>query len=273
MQIRNLRDTPFNAILECFFQAFHNYYVDLPKDHAYYKERWRMANVNYGLSFGAFYHGKLVGFVLNAIDCRAGLLTAYNACTGVLPEFRGKKAVKSIYDHALPILKENEIERCTLEVITQNNRAIRAYSSVGFEITKHYKCFSGTLAHEPMEEYELRDVGFTTEVLTKLLNQNWYSWENHALTITKGNYRYFEIVFEGIVESYFVIAPKGGYVPQLEVLVDNPKAWNRLFSGLAQITDLIKINNVDKRLTDKIAHLQNAGLENHLDQFEMQLFL
>lgn len=273
MQIRNLRDTPFKDILECFYQAFQEYYVDISKDHEYYKERWRLANVNYGLSFGAFHRDKLVGFVLNAIDCREGLFTSYNACTGVFPEFRGKKLVKSIYDYAIPILKENEIERCILEVITENSRAINAYRRVGFEITKHYKCFSGTLAHKPEEEYELREVGFNTDVLIKLLNQNWYSWENHALTITKGNYRYFEILFQGTTESYFIIAPSGGYVAQMEVLVETPGAWNRLFSGLAQIADQIKINNVDERHTDKITHLQNARLTNYLDQYEMEMFL
>lgn len=271
MQIRSLRDTPFKDILECFFQAFHKYYVDISKDHEYYKERWRMANVNYGLSFGAFHGDKLVGFVLNAVDCREGLLTAYNACTGVLPEFRGKKLVKSIYDYAIPVLKTNEIERCTLEVITKNERAIKAYASVGFEITKHYKCFSGTLPNKTSRDHQVCEGSFTTEVLIMLLNQNWYSWENHALTITKGNYRYFEILFQGTTESYFIIAPSGGYVAQMEVLVENPGAWNRLFSGLAQIAGQIKVNNVDERLTDKITYLQNAGLTNYLDQYEMQM--
>ena len=71
---------------------------------------------------------------------------------------------------------------------------IDLYGGVGFEITKHYKCFSGTLPNKTLEDPQLREGSFTTEVLTMLLNQNWYSWENHALTITKGNYRYFEIL-------------------------------------------------------------------------------
>lgn len=264
---------PFDNIMECFLKAFENYHVDLSKDHGYYEERWRIANVNYGLSFGVFHHGKLVGFVLNAIDQRDDLHTTYNACTGVLPEYRGKKMVKSIYDHALPILRANGIERCTLEVITENFRAIKAYERVGFEITKHFKCFSGKLAHTPIKGYELHENRFDTDEMIKMPHQKWYSWENHALVIGRGNYRYFEIVLDGAVESYFVIAPSGGYVPQLEVFSNDPDAWNRLFSGMAQISNHIKINNVDKRLHSKIANLQNAGLENKLDQFEMEILL
>lgn len=259
--------------MDCFFIAFQNYHVDLSEDHAYFEERWRVAKVNYGLSFGVFHHGKLVGFVLNAIDERDGLHTAYNACTGTLPEYRGKKMVKSIYDRAIPILRANGIERCTLEVITENIRAIKAYGTVGFEITKHFKCFNGKLAVRPIKGYDLLENSFDIDEMIKKSNQKWYSWENHALVIDRGNYRYFEIILDGEVESYFVITPTGGYVAQLEVFSNDPNAWNRLFSGIAQISDHIKINNVDKRLHSKIANLQNAGLENKLDQFEMEISL
>lgn len=273
MQIKSLKDTPFTEIMECLFLAFQNYYVDLPKDHGYYMERWRMANVNYDLSYGAFHQDKLVGFVLNAIDSRNGSFTAYNACTGVLPEFRGKKMVKSIYDHALPILKSNGVERCTLEVITKNIRAINAYKAVGFEINKNYKCFRGNLNLGTLQDYELHEDSFNAAAVVKSMDQSWYSWENHTLTIAKGNYRYFEILFQGNVESYFVIAPHGGYVPQMEVLVNHPDVWNRLWAGLGQISEAIKVNNVDTRLTEKIIELQKSGLENYLDQYEMELAL
>lgn len=273
MQIRSLKDTSFKEIMGCFFQAFQNYHVELSEDHGYFEERWRIANVNYSLSFGAFYHGALVGFVLNAIGSRDGLLTAYNACTGVLPEFRGQKLVKSIYGHAIPILKANDIQRCTLEVITENIRAIKAYKNVGFEITKHFNCFSGTLDPEPMEGYVLLENGFNREAMIKLPNQKWYSWENHALTIVHGNFRYFEIIVDGTVESYFVIASNGGYVAQLDILTYHPNAWSRLLSGLSEVSGQIKINNVDDRLQDKITNLLNAGLENKLNQFEMEMSL
>lgn len=273
LKIRSLKDTPFEEIMECFFLAFQNYPVEMSNDRGYFEERWRMANVDYGLSFGVFHQAILVGFVLNAIGNRDGLKTAYNACTGVLPGYRGKNMVKSIYDHAIPLLKANGIERCTLEVIDQNIRAVKAYKKVGFEITKHYTCFRGSLAPNPVQGYELRKGILSTEVLVGHRNQGMYSWENHAFTITRGDFKYFEIVANDSVESYFVIKPESGYVAQLEVLTHQPDAWVRLFAGMAQISHQIKINNVDDRLKDKITRLHEAGLENHVNQFEMEMRL
>nr|WP_177190075.1 GNAT family N-acetyltransferase [Allomuricauda taeanensis] len=245
--------------------------MELSKDSQYYKERWRMAKVSYNLSYGAFYQGELVGFVLNAVDERQGFQTAFNACTGVLPKHRGKKIVKTIYEHAIPILRTHGVERCSLEVITKNQRAVRAYRSVGFDIKKKYKCFRGTLVPSQSEGYEVIEKNYNREMATQILDQHWYSWENQGPSLIGGNFKYFEIVFNGELESYFIMAKESGYVAQLEVISASPEAWGRMLNALSQISSFIKINNIDDRLHSKIISLQNAGLENHLDQFEMEM--
>lgn len=257
----------------CFFQAFHDYYVDLFKDHGYYEKRWRMAKVQYDLSFGVFHHGNLVGFVLHAIDTRDGLLTAYNACTGVLPEYRGQKLIHSIYDHSIPVFKANGIKRCTLEVITENIRAIKTYTSIGFRTTKLFHCFSGNLNGVQVQDQEIREVEFDVKSLMSHSSKQWYSWENHVRALARGNFRAFEIHVNNQVESFFIMAPTGGYVAQIEVMTDNILAWDRLFSIMSRHSVHIKINNVDSRLSDKITHLLKAGLQNKLNQFEMEMTL
>jgi len=44
-----------------------------------------------------------------------------------------------------------------------------------------------------------------------------------------------------------------------------------LFQGITQVNNTIRINNIDAALTDKCAAIKNAGLINHVDQFEMLL--
>ena len=97
MIVKHLGHTDFNTIMACFLSAFENYFVKMPTDPKYYKQRWKAAKVNFNLSYGMFDNDKLVGFIINAIDERYGEYIAFNTGTGVIPEYRGQKIVKSIY--------------------------------------------------------------------------------------------------------------------------------------------------------------------------------
>lgn len=145
LKVKDLRNIDFDELMDCFLMAFENYLVKMPTDRNYYRERWKNAKVDFKLSYGMFDQEKLVGFIIHAVDNRNGALTAFNTGTGVIPEYRGLKIVQSIYEHALPDLKRKGVENCSLEVITRNEKAIRSYQSIGFEIIKKYKCYHGTI--------------------------------------------------------------------------------------------------------------------------------
>lgn len=130
MDIKSLENTDFEVIMNCFLKAFSNHFVDFPDDINYFKNRWKLSKVDFSLSYGMFYKDELVGFILNAIDTRNGIRTAYNAGTGVVPKQRGKKITKTLYEHALPILKKEGVEMCLLEVITMNEVAIHSYETL-----------------------------------------------------------------------------------------------------------------------------------------------
>lgn len=49
------------------------------------------------------------------------------------------------------------------------------------------------------------------------------------------------------------------------------QGWDRLFSGIKQISSIVKVNNVNERLTKKIDYLNSIGLVNSVDQYEMKL--
>src|SRR5687768_6451246 len=120
MEIKSLENTPLAEIAACFNLAFSDYFVKFAATEEYLKNRWRANSVDYSLSFGAFENGKLVAFIIHGIDKLNGKKTAYNAGTGVIPEFRGQKLVAQLYDFALSRLKAAGILQSTLEVITQN---------------------------------------------------------------------------------------------------------------------------------------------------------
>ena len=273
MKVTNLSTTPFDIIMDCFFEAFEGYFVKMPNDKAYFRKRWESAKVDYNLSYGIEDEGKLVGFIIHAIDTRDGKLTAFNTGTGVIPSHRGKRIVKTIYDYAFMDLKKHGVERSTLEVITENKAAIKSYESVGFNICKTYRCFSGSINNNN-NSFELQEASLDSIDWNNLPNQQFYSWDNQKETILNGNYSFFRVIYDNTSESYFIINPDNGYIAQLDLLQTNSDlAWNRLFSGINQISDTVKINNVDDRLRSKLEGLKRAGLENSIDQYEMELEL
>ncbi len=273
MQVKSLEHINFSTLMECFLKAFENYFVKMPMDHEFYKERWHMASVRLDLSYGMFENEKLLGFIINAIDKRNDNWIAFNTGTGVLPEYRGQRIVSSIYQYAIPDLKKHGITKCRLEVIKDNAIAIKAYERIGFKITKSYKCYSGSVAlKDTLRDFELKQVD-RSYFDWNTLNQESYSWDNHFNTVKKGNYRYYAICKKGELESYFIINPKNGYLAQFNVLSNELDNWNNLFKGIKHISDTIKINNVDERLSGKIDFLNEIGLQNTVDQYEMEFDL
>ena len=271
MEVRKLENIEFEIIIDCFLKSFDNYFVEIPTDKNYYKERWKRAKVNYTLSYGMFHGEKLVGFIINATDERNGIKIAFNTGTGVLPEYRGKGIVKSIYDYAIPDLKINGISKCSLEVIIENLKAIKAYQSIGFKICKTFNCFSGDIKLTLNEKTAINKVDYNAFDWKDLPNQDLYSWDFHSKVIKNGDYNYYQITKENFVESYFVINPKNGYLAQFEILKESNGCWNRLFSEIKEISNSIKVINVDNRLNKKIEYIKTIGLSNTVNQYEMEM--
>ena len=273
MIIKHLGNTDFDTLLDCFLSAFENYFVKMPTDRNYYKERWIAAKVDYKLSYGMFDEGNLVGFIIHAVDNRDGRLTAYNTGTGVIAEYRGQKIVKSLYEYAIEDLKNNGIECCTLEVITENEIALKSYLSIGFEIQKTYKCYGGSIHLDKYWDVTIREKAFEKVNWLQLPNQECYSWDNRKESIQNLNYKFYEVSYEDEVESYFIVNTEKEYLAQFDLLQEREFAWERLFDGIKQLSKSIRTNNVDDRLMAKVDILNKIGLGNPADQYEMKLEL
>lgn len=271
MTVNSLSRISLDELLDCFLVAFENYFVKMPTNKNYYEQRWRAAKVDFNYSYGMFDQGKLVGFIIHAIDKRAGILTAFNTGTGVIPEYRGRRIVKSIYEYALKDLWHNGIERSTLEVIAENSIAIRSYQSVGFKVCKKYKCYTGKIRIENDDQFTLREIALKNIDWDTLPNQQFYSWDFQRESISGGNYSFFQVLHNKEPESFFIINPDHQYLAQFDLLNTENKGWRRLFSAIQKVSDGIKVINVDERLKDKLDQLTLMGLENSVDQYEMEL--
>lgn len=273
MFVKNLSNVSIEIIIDCFLKAFENYFVKMPTDIDYYVQRWKAAKVDFSLSYGMFHGNKMVGFIIHAIDKRNDILIAFNTGTGVIPEYRGQKIIRTIYAYALHELRRNGIQKSALEVITENKIAISLYKSIGFKICKEYKCFNGTINLNVSQNPDLKTIDLKQVDWNSLPNQKYYSWDNQKVPILAGNYSFFQVLHNGQPESFFIINTALNYVAQIDILIPQKDAWKRLFAGIQKVSEIIKINNVAIQLQDKIDALTLFGLNNTVDQFEMELDL
>lgn len=274
MQVKSLTSVSFEVIMECFHISFEGYFVKMPTDNAYFKNRWKAAKVDYSLSFGMFDNDKLVGFIINAIDFRNGNKIAYNTGTGVIPSHRGQKIVKSIYDYTIPILKAENIDLCTLEVITKNVGAIKAYENVGFEICKTYHCFNTSFENDFDTKIQFEEIESSQFDWSLSKNESLYSWDNQQEAIQRNttlSYYYFKN--EVAILGYVIINTTTGYIAQIEVFSNTSEDYMKLVKALTNFNATLKINNIDKSLEYKIEAFKTLNFNNTIDQYEMMLKL
>jgi hypothetical protein len=244
MKIQSLKDTPFEIILQCFFDAFADYFVDVRMPEEFWRERWKADRVDFQYSYGVFDQGQLVAVILNGIGYRDGKKLAFNAGTGVIPAYRGRRLVKTMYETFLPELKSTGIESCVLEVITRNTKAIKAYQSAGMDITRHYICFNG--AFETSGVYGA-DVQFKKASQPdwdryKTFRQEALSWGNTRDAIELYNsFEAYEMWFQNNLVGYFLIDLPKKSLAQFEVKDNDWQTWgNALFKKIGKLTLQIK---------------------------------
>lgn len=271
MHIKNLAAVPFEDILECFLRSFADYYVPMPSERSFYEIRWKTQKVDFLYSYGMFIDTQLVGFILHGIDTRFDTYIAHNVGTGVIPSQRRKGILSSLYNHAKGDLASNGIETSTLEVITLNKAALSLYERVGFKIRRKYRCYSGSiqLANEP--HYKLISSSLKEADFTKLPRQKHYSWDHQKESILLGDFTFYQVMNSDHFESFFILNPSSGNLVQFDVFSDQSQHWIRLFAAIKSVCSSIRVINVDEALQRKTAVLEEIGLTNTIDQFEMEM--
>lgn len=270
LTFNTIEDVALEEIVKIFVQSFVNYYVVMPTETKFWKKRWKTNRVRYDLSIGTFDdEGNLIGFMIIGVDYRNGKKVAFNAGTGVVPEFRGQKLVKRMYQYAIPLFKKNGIEEMALEVINKNIKAIKAYQSVGFKIEKLYQCFRSTDMILPT---------FIAYHSKKVKHPNWkkyeqftvenYCWEYliEGIEINIKKVKCFEIYSQSDeLMAYYIINPKSKSILRFEAKNENGyhALFNHWYTNFGQITIL----NVQH--PEKIKFLENYKFNNNIDQFEM----
>ena len=150
-------------IYKAFMEAFADYAMDAgATTEQGLLLRMRKNAVDYAASVGIYDRDRLVGFTLIGIDRWGDRVVAYDAGTGIVPEFRGRRLAAQMFEHALPGLRRRGVSRFVLEVLQQNEPAIKAYRRSGFEVTRELRSFVAkvSLLRElnPGDHLEIRSI-------------------------------------------------------------------------------------------------------------------
>lgn len=268
MEIKNLETVSFERIVPCLTESFKGYFVDMPSEVEFWKRRFENGRMDRSLSWGCVDNGRLIGFVINGIDFDNGTLVAFNMGTGVIPDFRGNSLVDKMYRYGMPDLKSRGVERCRLEVIDKNERAIRVYKRIGFSANRTLYCYKGVAGTEHTVKIKEVSIGSVEPYLI----DDHYSWENKIRTIQTPYtvYKAYSVMAPEELHpcGYFVINPENGYIPQLE---SETGQWKYLFDAIGQVSQQFKINNIDERRIELLEFMRTAGFENTINQYQMEL--
>jgi ribosomal protein S18 acetylase RimI-like enzyme len=277
MELNTLETVGIDSIVDVLNLSFSDYIVPLQLNSEQLEAKIVAENIKLDLSIGVFSSGKLVGFMLHAVNKLDGQLVAYNAATGVIPDYRGQGLVAKMYDYLLPKLKALGVTEMVLEVIVGNNAAIRAYEKMNYKIHRTVNCYSGTIEitnkKNVVEIKELKD--FKWDAFTSLWSIE-PTWQNtiQSLDNSKERCRILEAYIKNEPVGYMVYNPTSRRILQIAVAGSHRRkgVGSELVNKMLEALDPkeLSMNNIDNNSLETNAFLKNLGLLNKVSQFEMK---
>jgi len=171
-------------IHQTFIEAFSDYSVDVSYMTLDVISKRAVKNgIDYELSVGAFDNNIMVGFTLVGIDRFKGKMSAFDIATGIIKQYRGKGIAGEMFDFALQKIRKRDIQKFWLEVIRDNEMAVKAYQKTGFEIVRELDCYFLDLQEFDISEKLPDHYNFRTLSKDFLSDYNTFmdwepSWEN-----------------------------------------------------------------------------------------------
>lgn len=278
--VKTLEHTAVSDILTAFNTAFSNYIVPLQLTEQQLKDKILSDDIDLKLSAGVFEGDTLLAFVLHGHRVDGGIGLAYNAATGAIPSGRGKGLIHKIYEYLLPVLLDIGVVKVRLEVIKGNDPAIRTYESIGFEVVRTLNCYKGVVALVTGNEVD--DLIVEAEEYNWTLFKSFWdwepSWQNSIPTIEKtvGLKLLLSQDASKNTNGYLIFNANNNRLMQLAVAKSKRgeyRATQLLRHVVEHFSPMVSVMNQDAGALETSQFLLGQGLDNFIDQFEMELKL
>ncbi len=143
MIIKKLSQCTLDEALKAWNDGFEGYFVPIQLNAEAFLNRLVGEGLSPNHSIVAFDENRPVGIVLNGFRIVNGKKISWNGGTGVATDYRGKGVSRALMEETLAIYKQENVDIATLEVIKENERAIKLYEKYGYEISDHLLFISG----------------------------------------------------------------------------------------------------------------------------------
>jgi ribosomal protein S18 acetylase RimI-like enzyme len=282
-EIRSLQPNDLRQMHRSFLEAFSGYPVPMQLSYSLFEKRiLGKLNIRFDLSFGVFSGQKLVGFIFHSLNNYKGVATIYNGGTGVIPGHRGHRLTRQLY-RAFQEKALLQAKRCLLEVITVNQVAIKVYEEIGFRKVGFYNCYKLNRPLIPVElnqkEFRISGGSFSRKDLYRKLDSLETSFSDtfDQLVYNIASETFVECVCNDKVVGYIVFQAESGRITRIAVDTGFRRRHigSRLLyeayvqSGRKNLTAI----NIPETAREIAGFLLNAGFENQVDQWEMELTL
>ena len=277
--IRSLERESFDCVADAFLRAFEDY--DLTFDRQRLRDMLVRRGADMELSFGAFYNGELVSFILNGIADYAGRKTAYDTGTGTVSSARGAGLIDRIFQWSLPRLRDAGVERYLLEVLTHNTPAIKIYRRMGFDITRRFDCFAGQAEDLSIDSAENENLEIRRGRICDIERLQHFcdfapSWQNSLSSILRAE-RTMECLIACLSDNtpvgYLVAEPAYGDIAQIAVAPDYRRRGvaRRLLRNIISLhtCDNWRVVNIPDDYLPMKLFLQADGFGLTCSQYEM----
>lgn len=277
MQFRTLENLTILELSILFNAAFADYLVKIELSPEALQHKIDSEDISLKHSVGVFDDDKPLGFIFHALRSSAEGQIAYNAGTGVLPEFRGKNATVLMYDFILPELKKDGVKEVVLEVINTNTAAVKSYTKVGFETVQELDCYNGKPS-VTAQNHSVKIKEFDGKFNQPERFWDWApTWQHANRTLANSNvYKTWGAYLENKLVAYLSINPESCRIAQFAVAPDHRRkgVGSALFAYFSQYCskDPVVINIADQSGNTQ-QFLEAVGMKLFLKQYKMKLKL
>lgn len=265
MEIRTLEHSPLKDIYECFTDAFANYVIPLQFDEEMTMERWKLADVDYRLSYGAFEGDHLVAFIIHLKTSEE----LFNFGTGVIPTHRGQRLVEKMYQQ----IEADHAGTYSLEVIKENTKALKIYQHLGFKIKRDLISVQGVLnintALDKHFHYDIRPLVYAEEMAKIRLYLPSVENSSDILTRYSDQYELHELRLDKKLMAYAVYYPKTGSIKEVGALSPIEENLDQLFLQMKLNGEKLRVMNIDGKAIGLISYFCDRDVNIFVSQYEM----
>ena len=269
-QYNHLENVSFHEMSECLNLAFSDYSLPIHLDESQLAGLFSASGVDRALSFGAFSHGTLVGFMFNSCGLYQGRRAAFDVATGVIPSHRGNRVFANLFSLALQTMKQRGIEQYYLEVLQHNEGAVSLYKRHGFSIAREFIVLSGSAQESAKPSARVQYADFSAFDFHQAADtkRNCPSYEHSDAMLQLHPHLYaVAYIKEPRLSAWCIFAKASGQIFQL--------GWNRIEDLREIIQSLqtryphITVKNIDRSHSELLEMLLSLSFNVIAAQYEM----